>query len=154
MIRLFIVTIFLIIKLSISPIFAQAITGSVSFKDANLIERYETFIRNIRCPTCEAQNIADSNAPMANILKKNIAKQMQDGQSNQEIEKYLIDRYGDFIIYQPPLSAKTFLLWLGPLLIMLIIFIVWLFMKFHHKKKQLSHDQYQELNNIINKYKD
>ena len=82
------------------------------------IELYQELIKTIRCPTCQNQNIAESNAPLAKQLRDLVISQIKAGKNKAEIENFLIARYGDFISYEPKLKAKTLILWLLPFLIL------------------------------------
>ena len=74
----------------------------------------------LRCLVCQNQNIADSNAELAQDLRREIRSMIQAGKSDKEIIDFMVVRYGDFVLYRPPLKATTILLWAGPLLLMLI----------------------------------
>ena len=76
--------------------------------------RYAELTRELRCPKCQNQDIADSNAPIAADLRKEIYRMLGEGRSNQQIIDFMVDRYGDFVRYKPALTARTWLLWLGP----------------------------------------
>ncbi|RML38486.1 Cytochrome c-type bioproteinsis protein CycL, partial [Pseudomonas syringae pv. maculicola] len=76
--------------------------------------RYSELTRELRCPKCQNQDIADSNAPIAADLRKEIYRMLGEGQSNQKIIDFMVDRYGDFVRYKPSLNARTWLLWFGP----------------------------------------
>lgn len=90
-------------------------------------QRFVQLTHNYRCVTCQNQSIAESSAPVALGIKEQIYKRIQQGQSDEEIAKFLIDRYGDSISYSPPLKKETWLLWLGPFLIMVgfMGFVMW-----------------------------
>ena len=68
----------------------------------------------MRCPKCQNQDIADSNAPIAADLRKEIFRMLGEGKDNQQIIDFMVDRYGDFVRYNPALTGKTALLWFGP----------------------------------------
>lgn len=72
----------------------------------------------LRCLVCQNQSIADSNAELANDLRGQIREQIAAGKSDDDIVKYMVDRYGDFVLYQPPFRATTVLLWVGPALLL------------------------------------
>jgi cytochrome c-type biogenesis protein CcmH len=74
----------------------------------------------LRCLVCQNQTIADSNAELANDLRGQIREQIAAGRSDDEILSYMVARYGDFVLYQPPFKATTVLLWLGPAVLVLI----------------------------------
>ena len=88
--------------------------------------RYQHLIKNIRCPTCQNSNIAESNAPLARQLREQIAARIRDGASDSDINHWLQERYGDFIHYDPPLKSQTLILWGGAPLTMLIALALWL----------------------------
>ncbi|VFS91607.1 cytochrome C-type biogenesis protein CcmH [Pseudomonas aeruginosa] len=73
-----------------------------------------TLTQELRCPKCQNQDIADSNAPIAADLRKQIYGQLQQGKSDGEIVDYMVARYGDFVRYKPPVNERTWLLWFGP----------------------------------------
>lgn len=83
-------------------------------------ERFIELTSKLRCLVCQNQNIAESNAPLANDLRETVYQQIQQGQTDQQIIDYLVARYGDFILYQPPFTWATLGLWCGPLLFLLI----------------------------------
>ena len=78
----------------------------------------------LRCLVCQNQTIVDSNAPLAVDLRDQIREQLKQGRSAGEIKNYMVARYGDFVLYRPPLKATTLLLWVGPLLLLLAGLIV------------------------------
>jgi cytochrome c-type biogenesis protein CcmH len=81
--------------------------------------RFQHLTRQLRCPMCQNETLADSNAPIARDLRNQIFKLMQQGQSDDQIKQYLVARYSDYILYDPPLKPGTLLLWFGPLAILL-----------------------------------
>lgn len=81
--------------------------------------RFQQLTHELRCPMCQNESLADSNAPIARDLRNQIFKMMQQGKSNAAIKQYLVDRYSNYVLYDPPLSAGTWLLWFGPLVILL-----------------------------------
>lgn len=81
--------------------------------------RFQFLAEELRCPKCQNQNLADSNAPVAADMRDKVYELMQEGQSNDEIVGYLVARYGDFVRYRPAMKAETYFLWFGPLLALL-----------------------------------
>jgi cytochrome c-type biogenesis protein CcmH len=81
--------------------------------------RFQQLTAQLRCPMCQNETLADSNAPIARDLRNQIFQLMQHGQSDQQIKQYLVARYSDYVLYDPPLKAGTILLWFGPLLVLL-----------------------------------
>jgi cytochrome c-type biogenesis protein CcmH len=93
---------------------AHAAIDAYTFKDEAERARYTELTRELRCPKCQNQDIADSNAPIAADLRKEIYRMLGEGQSNQQIIDFMVDRYGEFVRYKPELNAHTWLLWFGP----------------------------------------
>jgi cytochrome c-type biogenesis protein CcmH len=81
--------------------------------------RFQHLTHQLRCPMCQNETLADSNAPIARDLRNQIFKLMQQGKSDDEIKQYLVARYSNYILYDPPLKPGTVLLWFGPLAILL-----------------------------------
>ncbi|WP_430461938.1 cytochrome c-type biogenesis protein [Thalassolituus sp. LLYu03] len=79
-------------------------------------ERFNQLTKDLRCPKCQNQDLADSSAPVASDMRGKIYDMMIAGKSDDEIVGYMVDRYGDFVHYTPPVGGKTFLLWFGPVL--------------------------------------
>jgi cytochrome c-type biogenesis protein CcmH len=105
-----------------APLFAAI--DEYSFDSEEQTERFRTLIAELRCPKCLNSNLAGSDAPIAADLRAEIFRQLQQGRSDDEIVAYLQERYGDFILYRPPLSSGTALLWFGPLALLLAGFVV------------------------------
>lgn len=104
------------------PFSASAVVGGYQyeFDTAEEEARFQQLAEDLRCPKCQNQNLADSNAPVAIDLRNKVYDLMQDGQSDEEIVGYLVDRYGDFVRYNPPFRLDTLLLWGGPALLLLL----------------------------------
>lgn len=97
---------------------AQAI-DPLPFKDHAEEVRFQKLTGELRCLVCQNENLADSNADLARDLRHEVFEQMQAGKSDAQIKQYLVDRYSDFVLYDPPVKASTLLLWFGPLVILL-----------------------------------
>lgn len=93
---------------------ARAAIDTYEFANDAERERFRDLTSELRCPKCQNQDIADSNAPIAADLRKQIFSQLQQGKSNQQIVDYMVDRYGEFVRYKPEVSERTWLLWFGP----------------------------------------
>ena len=93
---------------------ARAALDTYQFRDQAERERYQQLTKELRCPKCQNQDIADSNAPIAADLRREIFRMLGEGKSNQQIVDFMVDRYGDFVRYKPALSGRTWLLWFGP----------------------------------------
>jgi cytochrome c-type biogenesis protein CcmH len=77
-------------------------------------DRYQHFIEEMRCPKCQNQNLAGSDAPIATDLRRELHRLLLEGRSDREITDYMVARYGEFILYDPPFDKKTAALWLAP----------------------------------------
>lgn len=88
--------------------------------------RYQALIAEIRCLVCQNQNIADSNAPLAEDLRIQVREMILAGDSDTQIKTYIVERYGDFALYRPPVKPQTLLLWAGPFILLLIgLLVAW-----------------------------
>lgn len=88
----------------------------LDFKDGAEESRFQALARELRCLVCQNQNLADSHAGLAGDLRREVLDQMRSGKSDAQIKDYLVARYSQFVLYDPPLSRSTWLLWFGPLL--------------------------------------
>jgi cytochrome c-type biogenesis protein CcmH len=86
--------------------------------DPALDRRVQRLANELRCLVCQNQTIADSNAELAVDLRKQVREQLRQGRTEEEILAYMVNRYGDFVLYRPPLKAQTLLLWMGPFVLM------------------------------------
>lgn len=93
---------------------AYAIDAGAAFEDPELQRRYETIIAEVRCVKCQNQTIKDSNALIANDLRQLIQRLIGEGKSDAEVYDFLVQRYGDFVLYRPRMSGKTLVLWVAP----------------------------------------
>lgn len=94
---------------------AHAAIDPYDFDDESQRERYRHFIEEMRCPKCQNQNLAGSDAPIAQDLRRELHRLLIEGRSDREIVDFMVARYGAFILYDPPFDKKTALLWLAPL---------------------------------------
>jgi len=99
------------------PAFAQ--------KDPAFEQRLKTLEEELRCLVCQNQSLADSSAPLAEDLRREVRALADGGKNDQEIRDFLVARYGDFVLYKPPVKATTWLLWFGPFALLLGGGIVW-----------------------------
>ena len=87
-------------------------------EDPKLEQRMRALTEQLRCLVCQNETLADSRADLAEDLRKQIREQMRAGKSDQEILAFLTERYGDFVLYKPPIKATTYLLWFGPFILL------------------------------------
>ena len=84
-------------------------------------ETYKKLVSELRCMVCQNQNLEESEAPLAIDLKNKIMEMINDGKNEEEIKKFLVDRYSSFILYQPPFTYQNILLWLGPFIFLFVL---------------------------------
>lgn len=83
-------------------------------------ERFNKLTEELRCLVCQNQNLADSDAPLAHDLRREVHEMVLAGRTNEQIKEFLVTRYGDFVLYRPPVQKNTYLLWLAPLVLLLM----------------------------------
>ena len=91
---------------------------SFDFPDPEAAARYQRLLAEFRCPKCLNESLASSGAPIAVDLRRAVRRLMEDGESDAAIRTYLQQRYGDFVLYDPPFKASTWLLWFSPILLL------------------------------------
>ncbi len=113
----------LLLWLACSPAFAQANAQAdaapLQFRDAAEETRFHALAAELRCVMCQNQSLADSHALIALSLRREVLGLMREGRSDREIKDFLVARYGEFVLYKPRVEASTWLLWLGPGLLLL-----------------------------------
>ena len=113
--------------------YAQAVEPDEILENSEQELRARDISKNIRCMVCQNQSIDESNAPLAKDLRILIREKIKEGKNNDEIYKFLTDRYGDFILLKPSFKLDTFALWLLPFIFLIIgVFIIF----YHNKKSQ------------------
>ncbi|MYF69627.1 MAG: cytochrome c-type biogenesis protein CcmH [Proteobacteria bacterium] len=103
---------------------AWAIDPEPPFEDPELEAQYQSLIDEVRCLVCQNQTIADSNAPLAADLRREIREMMGEGASRGEVVDFLVARYGDFVLYRPRFQPSTWALWGGPAFFMILGMVV------------------------------
>jgi cytochrome c-type biogenesis protein CcmH len=106
----------LCLLLWLTSLSALAVIETYDFEDESLRERFQTLAAELRCPKCQNQNIADSNAPIAADLRKQLHLQLHEGSSDEEIVDFMVSRYGEFVLYRPRWNQVTVILWLAPVI--------------------------------------
>ena len=87
-------------------------------------ERFQSLTNELRCMVCQNQTIAESNAGLAVDLKKQVAKQINEGKTDEQILNFMEERYGEFVLYNPPVSIENSLLWLTPFVVLIIAVLI------------------------------
>lgn len=139
----------------------QAAIDVYQFENDEQQARFKQLTADLRCPKCQNQNIADSNAEIARDLRTKIHYMLVANKSDQEIVDYMVQRYGDFVLYQPRITAQTWLLWFGPvLLLILALLTVFLIVRWRRQRviqtetEALNEEQRQQLADLLNKEQD
>lgn len=126
--------------------------SSYTFDSPEEEEAFRQLTAKLRCLVCQNQSLADSDAELADDLRREVYALWREGKSNDEISQFLVERYGDFVLYDPPLKPSTYFLWFGPL-VMLIIGSVMLMRtlkrKSHDQEVELSADEQQRLKELL-----
>jgi cytochrome c-type biogenesis protein CcmH len=99
---------------------AFAIDAGKAFDDPELQARYEKIVSEVRCLVCQNQTIKDSNAFLADDLRREIRRLLGEGKTDTEIYDFLVTRYGDFVLYRPRMKGKTLMLWLAPFILIAV----------------------------------
>ncbi len=115
------------LMLVLTGVVAAQVFEAREFKEPENAQRYRTLINELRCLVCQNQNLADSNATLAADLRQLTYDMILDGKSDEEIIEFMVARYGDFVLYRPPLKPTTLMLWIGPLL--LLVLGIWLLLR-------------------------
>ena len=108
----------------------------VTFDDPVQREMYFALLKEYRCLKCQNQNLADSAAGLANDLRREIRDQILDGKSADDIDEYLVSRYGEFVLYRPRFGAKTAILWIGPFALLILALGAMMLMVRQRKRMQ------------------
>jgi cytochrome c-type biogenesis protein CcmH len=144
----------LLLTLFISLPGVQAATlAEYSFDEPQQAADFRAIIEEMRCLVCQNESLAGSNAELAVDLRNEIYEMMKDGQSKQDIIDFMVARYGDFVLYSPPLKPTTYPIWFGPLIIFLIGGVVLfriLKRKSVSRETELSTEEEQRLNRLLN----
>jgi cytochrome c-type biogenesis protein CcmH len=124
----------IVLLLLLSPL-ANAV-DAYQFSNLEQQAAYNSLVTELRCLVCQNQPIGDSNAELAADLRRQVYEMLQQGKSKTDIQQFMTDRYGDFVLYNPPFKAKTGLLWLGPVAFLVVgLLTVFLFVR---RKKTLA----------------
>ena len=123
------------------------------FRDQVTEKRFNELNKVLRCPKCQNQNLADSNSPIAADLRRQVYNLLNEGKSDMEIMNYMVERYGDFVLYRPKMNTTTYALWFGPVILLLVGVDVIVFLLRRKPQKQekqtLSAEQQDKLKQIL-----
>ena len=131
--------------LHLKKIFLVILIATMNFVNAESIEankfinadqenRYKNLVAEIRCPVCQGQSIGGSNAGLAKDLRQKVRQMIVSNQSNDQIREFMVERYGDFVVFKPPVNKSTYILWYAPFLF--LGFAIYMFIKTISRKKK------------------
>lgn len=146
----------LILLLLLLPLTVLAIDKHpVEFTHSTQATRYQKLIDEFRCVVCQNQSVADSNADLAQDVRDLVRNMVLQGKTDQEISAFLVERYGDFVLYNPPIKPSTYLLWAGPLVLLLIAvgFLIYLIRRHATQTAQpptLTEAEQQKIQQLLN----
>jgi cytochrome c-type biogenesis protein CcmH len=126
---------FVLALLLIQVAFAESIEAK-DFETLDQENRYTVLIGDIRCPVCQGQSIGGSNSDLASDLREQVREMILNKRSDKDIYLFMVERYGDFVIFKPPINIKTYLLWFAPLLL-LFLCLIYLFRVTRNKKQNI-----------------
>ena len=113
----------------------QAVIETYEFESAQMEAEYYKLINELRCLVCQNQNLSGSNADLAKDLRKQTYEMLNQGKTPDQVVQYMLDRYGDFVLYRPRVKKGTLLLWFGPFA--LLALVLWLVIRVMRKKQKL-----------------
>lgn len=130
----------------------QAAIEAYRFQNQDQEAIYNKLIAELRCLVCQNQNLADSNAELAQDLRREVYKMVSTGESEQGIVDFMVARYGDFVLYRPPLNASTMLLWVGPFVLLacaVLMLVIYLRHRAVQKKPELADTERQQVRQLL-----
>nr|VFK01632.1 MAG: cytochrome c-type biogenesis protein CcmH [Candidatus Kentron sp. H]VFK01900.1 MAG: cytochrome c-type biogenesis protein CcmH [Candidatus Kentron sp. H]VFK05085.1 MAG: cytochrome c-type biogenesis protein CcmH [Candidatus Kentron sp. H] len=122
---------------------AASVFEPYEFTDPAQAMRYKTLIEELRCLVCQNQSLADSNAALAADLRQEVYKMVSDGTDEDTVKAFMVSRYSEYVLYCPPVTTTTLLLWIGPLLFVLMGF-VFLTSRVHRRTKVIDSNTLSE----------
>ncbi len=129
----------IIFSLLILPFYVHAVDNNpTEFSNLEQEQRYQELINELRCVVCLNQSVADSNAELAQDVRDLVRNKINEGQNNQQITDFMVERYGEFVLYDPPFNNKTYLLWIGPLFLILVAIIALLYFIRKHVRTTIN----------------
>ena len=128
---------------------------SVLEQGAEKEARYRQFIDELRCPKCQNQNLSGSNSPIAQDLRRELFRMVIEGQSDDNTKHFMVERYGNFVLYDPPMDKNTFILWSAPAVMLFMGLFIALWFKRNQRLQAaaaLSESELTALDDILTKY--
>ena len=131
--------------------FVNAADVPMEFDDMQTQTRYQDLLEELRCLVCQNQTLADSHADLAQDLRNQVYRMIQEGKDNSAILDFMVTRYGDFVLYRPPLKNTTLVLWFGPFVLLLIgLLSAYLFIRSRKTNAvDITEEEQNKLNQIL-----
>ncbi|QEQ95829.1 cytochrome c-type biogenesis protein [Neptunomonas concharum] len=138
---------------------AHAAIDTYEFKDDESRKRFQQLVDELRCPKCQNQNLADSNSPIAEDLRREVYRMVDNGEDDDTIVDFMVARYGEFVLYRPRMAENTWVLWYGPFVLLAVGFVVVLLITRKRKAAEnetssigrLDQDQQSRLASLLEK---
>jgi len=137
--------------LYVCTVIAEPITVAPQYQ-----ERYSAILNELRCLVCQNQTIAESDADLAKDLRVEVKKMLEEGATDSDIIDFMVNRYGDFVLYKPLVKPKTYLLWFGPFVFLAVVLCILILVVKKQKRinsAQLSKEEQDQFNLILDKDK-
>ncbi len=156
--RLFVLFVFLtytvLIGSTLYPGISEAKVEVVEFEDPEKQALYQQMIQELRCLVCQNQNLADSNAELAVDLRRKTKEMIEEGKTRQDIVSFMVERYGEFVLYRPAFSAANLVLWLSPVVLLMIA--VWIAVRVRNRGKNsidaFTPEERQRVSNMLDRH--
>ncbi|MGS0683170.1 heme lyase NrfEFG subunit NrfF [Shewanella sp. 125m-7] len=144
----------LVLLLSMGSIANATPVDTYEFKSVDNQKRALSLAHSLRCPQCQNQNLIDSNSPVAQDLRLEVYQMVDEGKADDEIVEFMTSRYGEFVLYKPRMEAKTYVLWLGPIGLLLFGGMIgFIFIRKQRiaeaNNQELSTEDQQELDRLL-----
>jgi cytochrome c-type biogenesis protein CcmH len=143
--------------LSLGWLNTHAALNTYQFDDPVKKERFDELINELRCTVCQNQTIADSNADLAKDLRDKVYKMVQEGKTEQQIKDFMVARFTDFVLYNPPVKKSTYLLWTGPFILLglgIIFLITYIRKRTQAPQVEIDEHQHQRVQALLKEQKD
>jgi cytochrome c-type biogenesis protein CcmH len=143
-------SILLAVLLALASLSSQAAIETYEFETPEMEADYKQLVDELRCLVCQNQNLAGSDADLAQDLRRETYEMLSQGKSREEVIEFMVARYGDFVLYRPQFKSSTYLLWLGPfLLLLLVLYLVIRRLRAAGKPVEISADKLAEARRIL-----
>lgn len=134
---------------------AHGVIETYEFENEDQQLRYQVFVEELRCPKCQNQNLSGSNSPIAADLRRELHRLLSEGKSDDEIVDFMVTRYGDFVLYRPPVNRHTAVLWSFPVVVLALGLLV-VVLLIRRRKRAAPEDDvaavHREAQELLNNY--